>query len=61
MEKHTFENRIFDDRRFEPSVGVASRGDRVSDRLSAARTGTTDPPRRLRAARRHRSGDADPT
>ncbi|CAB0019427.1 unnamed protein product [Nesidiocoris tenuis] len=45
-------NRIFYGRRFEPSVGVVSRGDRVPDWLSAARSGTTGPPRRLSCARR---------
>ncbi|CAB0008905.1 unnamed protein product [Nesidiocoris tenuis] len=43
-----FDNRIFQGRRFEPSAGAFSRSVRVSDRSSAARSGKTDPPRRLR-------------
>ncbi|CAA9994585.1 unnamed protein product, partial [Nesidiocoris tenuis] len=37
---------------FEPSVGVSGRDDRVSDWLSAARSGTTDPLRRLSGKQR---------
>ncbi|CAB0001004.1 unnamed protein product [Nesidiocoris tenuis] len=38
--RERYDNRIFDGWRFEPSVGVSSRGDRVSDWLSAARPAT---------------------